>query len=1262
MKAIGSLIDMRATEMSEMILCGFTGILYAAYYGASDVVQLLFEDYMVQSTECDITLPLEDDLFGLPEITLASHSSILMTAIAGGRFEDALRMLEWLNKDGGPRHQRDDGTLHAGTRPSLLRSMSGSLRCQLLGHQNSRGVSALMLLCLATHPSCLHLLQAYDLVLLRHELVLVDSEGKSCLFYAVDAGSYTTLDAIVRSLFDFRSKDLLMKQRAAKTLLLSTKHGDTILAYTLGLQAKYRPEPAPATGSSGTLKHPVPVSLGFVDHSESSDGASGREARHAEAERIYALLHAYVCKAIDWGLGEYKEQCRTNVSVILDREFMKILLKWKVDIAEYRKPELSANEPSALHDLPLHPGAAGAAGPASDADAAGVQSHARILSCGSLPNSYLLPSPLDAKRRSTGVAKSGPSSDHGSAQDPDHEAPLGPSDPSGLSGEAAASLSADLRPDDTYYIDTAAATPKFMGMGTAASKSYLLRSCSPGHASVGLRPTAVPQTVGAIDSMLATDGRACKSEKLRVSSRAPGGENPPPPADPVASKASPKSKLRKSRTAALSPKPLRRKKKHAYSLFLMDEPGVGDELQRLHLDSADAGASGSAGTGSAGTSSSPSGAPSGSTSGRPCSDKLTPEWFYISDLPLSQNDANLAMHHLQAQLFDTALLPEMPRTGKESVLLVRPPARDPEDHRRIRSAFSPRARKSKGEQPAQASKLISPASSRTHRDGDAARNSAPLSKVPFAARSRMLSGSSAVLHASLPVLTANGLSAAPGGESELAKRASGTLYLHPGEHSSESADGCESSSYPDISTTPSVSNSHGELPGERRAGHLLDLPRDNLSQELDTPIGSFIHNVVTDTKADHRGYVHAESLFQMDPPVSLVAPGSSEVADGTPIAANSEKSARPHLLNDTFSLSTPGSGNLGTKDDSALPSPTLPEGTRFASASPNADNVASAPSADGNEYHPSESLVEYPTFRHIPQFAFPDDQEHDNFSPTAYPIPTFSDPIVSRSVYADSLVEQAHMSSLGSDDQLTQDLSRSIIHDSSQAFKAGEDAQSYSQQSELVDMEINLPVPSSLLLMMRDDDLQRPSIPNDQPPHYPISSQAAHDPLDAYVPDGGPNTDRLTQSPHTATTEVFNSQLTRDLQLGRVDSTPNINNDEAKLRLPLDPQSKTDALGTAGHSIFSGRVDVASCPTDLSGNSDDDSVDMNDIAIQSVIFNEPLGLASSASSHPGGAAVRTGSMVHTVDIGSIVHNSSTCSHVNHDPLSLHESHKSGTVD
>lgn len=291
--------------------------------------------------------------------TLDKGSSALMIAIVRRNFKLAKYIIDWL------RDRRKDS-----------KKLSSMLKLQ-----NASSMSALMLLCtMRASAAAAAILQSGDLMLLHHEFVLLSKEGKSCLHYCIDSGSYLILETIFLVMCDRHAETdegYMLKYRLAQMLLYDksipklTVKPDKLARTPSNNAFSIKDDSSPTRSSfEGHSSDDQIIDLGNVYtacYSSIGELASDQQRQqraHINMEgsksqtlldyvlyqtsslspearsRIYALVYHYSKKVYLWAVHDYINICRTYSSMTPDIAFLQHVKRW-VDFEErYPKPQV----------------------------------------------------------------------------------------------------------------------------------------------------------------------------------------------------------------------------------------------------------------------------------------------------------------------------------------------------------------------------------------------------------------------------------------------------------------------------------------------------------------------------------------------------------------------------------------------------------------------------------------------------------------------------------------------------------------------------------------------------------------------------------------------------------------------------------------------------------------------------------------------------------------------------------------------------------
>lgn len=287
--------------------------------------------------------------------TLDKGSSALMIAIARRNFKLAKYIIDWL-KD-----RRQD-----------IKKLNSMLKLQ-----NASSMSALMLLCtMRASTAAAAILQSGDLMLLHHEFVLLSKEGKSCLHYCIDSGSYIILETIFWVMCDKHAETeegYMLKYRLAQMLLYDKsipkpklKPGQLTRIPSSNVFSNRDDASSAESSSEDQFSDNQVIDLGnvcnayypstdeFIDdhqrmltNTESSKQQTlldyvlyQTSSLSAETRsRIYALVYYYSKKVYIWAMRDYINICKEYSNMTPDIAFLQHVKRWANFEQRYPKPQ-----------------------------------------------------------------------------------------------------------------------------------------------------------------------------------------------------------------------------------------------------------------------------------------------------------------------------------------------------------------------------------------------------------------------------------------------------------------------------------------------------------------------------------------------------------------------------------------------------------------------------------------------------------------------------------------------------------------------------------------------------------------------------------------------------------------------------------------------------------------------------------------------------------------------------------------------------------
>lgn len=290
--------------------------------------------------------------------TLDKGSSALMIAIARRNFKVAKYIIDWLKNWKLP---------------------DGKKSNPMLKLQNTGSMSALMILCtMRASAAAAAILQSGDMMLLHHEFVLLSKEGKSCLHYCIDSGSYMILETIFWVMCDRRAdseEGYVLLYRLAQMLLYDrslpkqtpnsgrqsrisqgnafsarddTSSTSSIIeeqppldGHVLDLSNIYNNMHHVSTGESISNHQRTPTIVQNIKQQTLLDYVLYQTSALAPEVRssIYSLVYYYSKKVYLWAEHDYISTCKKYSNMTPDISFLKHVKRWSDFESRYPKPQ-----------------------------------------------------------------------------------------------------------------------------------------------------------------------------------------------------------------------------------------------------------------------------------------------------------------------------------------------------------------------------------------------------------------------------------------------------------------------------------------------------------------------------------------------------------------------------------------------------------------------------------------------------------------------------------------------------------------------------------------------------------------------------------------------------------------------------------------------------------------------------------------------------------------------------------------------------------
>lgn len=288
--------------------------------------------------------------------SLDKGSSALMIAIARRNFKVAKIIIHWL------KNWKTDA--------KRLNSM--------LKLQNAGSMSALMILStMRASAAAAAILQTGDTMLLRHEFVLLSKEGKSCLHYCIDSGSYMILETIFWVMCDkhadtedgytllYRLAQVLLydislpRQETHQGRQSQLSQGNAFATRDEASSTNSSLEEQPSDDSVIDLSNMHDICYSSIKESASNHQRTSTIVKCIKQQtlldyilyqtntltaelrsRIYALVYYYSKKVYLWAEYCYMTACKKYATLTPDISFLKHVKRWADFESRYPKPEI----------------------------------------------------------------------------------------------------------------------------------------------------------------------------------------------------------------------------------------------------------------------------------------------------------------------------------------------------------------------------------------------------------------------------------------------------------------------------------------------------------------------------------------------------------------------------------------------------------------------------------------------------------------------------------------------------------------------------------------------------------------------------------------------------------------------------------------------------------------------------------------------------------------------------------------------------------